>query len=83
MSANNRPSIKITGVRCKCRTCGEVFRSAAGFDKHRVGAHGTADRRCMTEVEMTLAGMARGKDGLWVTRLQEPGGDYWPMASKR
>ena len=73
---------KLTGVRCQCRTCGKVFKSAAGFDKHRTGTHGV-DRRCMTEEEMYAAGMARS-GGLWVTRLHEPGaGALWPMAGRK
>ena len=56
----------LTGNRCECPTCGEVFRSTAAFDKHRTGKHGI-DRRCMTTAEMVGRGMAKAKSG-WVTQ---------------
>jgi hypothetical protein len=36
------------------------------FDKHRTGQHGV-DRRCKTEEEMTVAGMALNALGYWVS----------------
>lgn len=33
--------------RCKCAECGNTFSTESGFDNHRVGEHGTPDRRCV------------------------------------
>lgn len=33
--------------RCKCSVCNNTFSSTSAFDKHRVGAHGTPERRCV------------------------------------
>lgn len=33
--------------RSLCRECSNVFSTTSNFDKHRIGAHGTAERRCI------------------------------------
>ena len=81
MKKYDRSTVKISGVRCKCRTCGAVFNSAAGFDMHRVGNHGI-DRRCLTEEEMLGLGMALSHAGLWVIKLRDPDA-MWPMAGRK
>lgn len=60
--------MKLTGQRNECPSCGELFRSNAAFDKHRIGQFGK-DRRCMTVEEMQAHGMAKNTAGLWVTAL--------------
>lgn len=48
---------------CFCTTCGELFKSVGGFDKHR-----RADPfRCLTTAEMREKGMALNEHGQWVT----------------
>lgn len=54
--------MKLTGHRCKCAGCGNYFSRASVFDKHRTGPY--TDRRCMTDLEMTEAGL-RAIDGIW------------------
>jgi hypothetical protein len=63
-------TLRLTGQRSLCRTCGEYFNSTAAFDKHRIGEHGKS-RRCMTLAEMTAKGMAKATSGFWVTALRE------------
>ncbi len=33
--------------RSLCRECANVFSTTNNFDRHRVGAHGTEERRCV------------------------------------
>jgi hypothetical protein len=58
---------KLSATNCECMTCGEVFKSEAGFNKHRVGKYKPYDRRCLTVPEMTAIGMVRNDKHLWVT----------------
>lgn len=69
-------------AKSTCGGCGEVFKSAGGFDKHRVGGWGDAiyksadkksaigytahSRRCMTPDEMVAAGMLKNAQGWWI-----------------
>lgn len=57
--------MKLSGNRNQCRGCKRYFNSIGAFDKHRIGKHGI-DRRCMTDQEMTGAGMKLRKDGFWI-----------------
>lgn len=52
---------------CKCPTCGWVFNSTYAFDFHRVGGHGSKERRCLTVTEMREAGMERNRRGRWIS----------------
>jgi hypothetical protein len=58
-------SPKLTGSRCKCSGCGEVFSRERAFDRHRVGRYGV-DRRCLTLDEMRARGWELNKAGVWV-----------------
>ena len=57
--------------QCRCPTCGERFRSVAGFDMHRTGKHGV-NRRCRTVAEMEARGMSRNPTGFWLTEARGP-----------
>lgn len=59
------PHVKVTGNRCQCGRCGELFNSPAAFDKHRIGDPN--NRRCMSIIEMDEAGMETNYSGYWVT----------------
>lgn len=56
---------KLTGNRCQCTVCGEVFSRERAFDRHRVGEHGV-NRRCLTLGEMRARGWKRNKAGVWI-----------------
>lgn len=58
--------MKLTGRRNQCPTCGEYFKSDAGFYKHRTGTFLPNTRRCMTVEEMRSAGMVKRGD-CWVS----------------
>jgi hypothetical protein len=58
--------MKLKGQRNQCRGCSLYFNSNLAFDKHRIGQHGV-DRRCRTEEEITVAGMALNALGYWVS----------------
>jgi hypothetical protein len=55
-----------------CTACGEVFRSVAAFDKHRVGTYEPMRRRCLTTDEMIDKGFDIDKFDHWVTSLMDP-----------
>jgi hypothetical protein len=57
---------------CLCRTCGETFKNARAFDKHRKGPITT--RRCLTNAEMLEAGLERNRSGYW--RLSSSGNPW-------
>lgn len=57
---------RLTGNRCECTACGEMFNGVSGFDRHRVGRHGVG-RRCLNVSEMTARGYSRNEAGFWVT----------------
>jgi hypothetical protein len=65
----------LTGNRCQCPTCGEVFNSLSVFDRHRVGSfEGPASacaRRCLSVVEMAARGWSRNGAGYWIERRRE------------
>ncbi len=73
------PVSHLTGRRCACGNCGELFNSLPAFDKHRINIPGTrGDRGCRDELEMIEAGMSVNLAGYWVTEamLNDPfGGD--------
>lgn len=63
---------RLTGSRCACRACGELFNSVTAFDMHRVGYFDNfgTDRRCRTMLEMVAAGMSRNSAGFWITEAR-------------
>lgn len=56
---------RLTGSRCLCRGCGELFNSLKPFDRHRIG--GLLGRRCLTPEEMRSRGMSLNHRGFWRT----------------
>jgi hypothetical protein len=56
---------RLTGNRCVCRGCGQLFNSIKPFDRHRIG--GPLGRRCLTPVEMHGRGMSLNHKGFWRT----------------
>lgn len=55
-----------------CAACHETFVGGAGFDNHRVGKHGTPDRRCeikpyetVNEQGVTIYGHWQDDRGYW------------------
>lgn len=66
----NRAQIpRLTGRRCACSGCGEIFNSTSVFDRHRIGTAGV-NRRCLTVEEMTARGFSRNARGFWRERAQ-------------
>ena len=60
--------MKLNGQRNQCPACSLYFNSNLSFDMHRVGPHGTQERRCLNEEEMLEKGMAKNADGFWVSK---------------
>ena len=44
---------KLTGNRCRCSVCGEVFSTLSGFDSHRRGKYGS-ERKCVLPSTVNL-----------------------------
>ena len=61
---------KLTGSRCKCTACGQLFNSVSTFDQHRVGGweNRGANRRCLTVAEMLTKGWQLNAGGFWIRR---------------
>ena len=61
---------RLTGSRCRCTTCSEVFNSVSVFDRHRVGSwQGRgALRGCLTIDEMVIRGWSVNARGFWIER---------------
>jgi hypothetical protein len=57
----------LRGDKNQCQGCNQYFNSIKAFDKHRTGKHGV-DRRCMTSLEMTEAGMSVNSSSFWITQ---------------
>jgi hypothetical protein len=65
---------RLTGSRCLCRGCGQLFNSVTAFDSHRVDdqtgpAH--AARRCLTLAEMRRIGMSLNSAQFWITEVRK------------
>jgi hypothetical protein len=65
---------RLTGSRCLCRGCGQLFNSVTAFDSHRVDdrtgpAH--AARRCLTPAEMRRVGMSLNATEFWITEVRK------------
>ena len=61
---------KLTGSRCLCRACGELFNSVRAFEAHRAGMH-PPPRRCLTTKEMRRRGMEINAAGFWITKPRD------------
>ncbi|MCC6379949.1 MAG: hypothetical protein IT519_14135 [Burkholderiales bacterium] len=61
----------LTGARCRCGACGDLFNAVSTFDAHRVGAYDA--RRCLSTDEMTARGWLRNVAGFWITSRMPPG----------
>lgn len=61
----------LRGNKNQCAGCLELFNSNHPFDMHRVGDFGVLEgpdrRRCMTQEEMTEAGMLVNSLGYWIS----------------
>jgi hypothetical protein len=59
---------KLTGNRCQCTACGDVFNSTTAFDRHRVGDYSTrVSRQCQTSAELIARGWSHNAAGFWIT----------------
>lgn len=63
-----RTNARLTGKRCKCTACGEVFSTEANFDRHRKGK---GDKRYCVDPEDV---------GLVIKEVST--GSYWCMPSR-
>lgn len=55
---------KLTGNRCKCVVCGEVFSTESNFNKHRVGQYGF-DRKCLNPASANLRIVSTSTGTIW------------------
>ena len=66
----------LTGARCQCPACGELFSSVATFDRHRVGEFasngGTNTRRCLTVAELMAQEWPKTDRGFWLRPAPRP-----------
>lgn len=66
----------LTGKRCMCAACGELFNNAGVFDKHRVGPYAGA-RRCLSRTELVSLGWKHSAAGFWVGRERQRPAGFW------
>src|SRR6516165_8365228 len=61
---------RLTGSRCRCGACGELFNSVSVFDRHRVGpwTDKGVQRRCLSAEEMSARGWQTNVKGFWIER---------------
>jgi len=62
---------RLTGSRCQCEACGQLFNAVSVFDRHRVGGwddHGR-NRRCLAGAEMLAKGWRMNTKGFWIRRF--------------
>lgn len=69
----------LTGKRCQCGGCGEVFSRLRAFDRHRVESYAKPGewqgaRRCLTPAEMTARGWQRNAAGCWILEAMDRAG---------
>ena len=57
---------RLSGSRCQCTVCHDLFGSERGFDRHRIGEVGSPDRRCLTADELAAASWVRDARGFWL-----------------
>ena len=65
---NTTIAYRLTGSRCQCAACGEIFNSVSVFDLHRVGpSRGyPSTRRCLTFGEMMVRGWSQNARSFWI-----------------
>lgn len=73
---------KLTGTRCQCTLCGELFASPRAFDRHRVGPYGMGLRRCLAPEELRANEWAQTVTGFWLTPDRRRAGDG-PQGARR
>jgi hypothetical protein len=61
---------RLTGSRCRCPRCSELFNSVSVFDRHRLGpwTDQGIHRRCLASAEMIQRGWSVTSDGFWIER---------------
>lgn len=59
-----RTNAKLTGKRCQCPECGEVFSTESNFNKHRKGSYGI-DRHCVDPESVGLVVGQVGDNTVW------------------
>ena len=66
-------TLRLTGSRCRCTSCGEYFNSVSIFDLHRVGSWQDrgAHRRCLTVEEMRARGYLKNASGFWIEKSRQ------------
>lgn len=57
-------SAVLTGKRCECPTCSEIFSTVGNFDRHRVGEHGL-NRKCVNPHTVGLEIKTNAKGTFW------------------
>lgn len=57
--------VTTAGTIGHCRACHTSFSGNTVFDLHRVGKHGTVERRCLTTAEMAELGWSVDSRGVW------------------
>ena len=71
---NPAATLRLTGNRCQCPTCGEYFNGVQPFDRHRVGHYANSGqrntRRCLAVAEMEARGWTRNGAGFWTTEAR-------------
>ena len=64
----------VTGRRCQCPTCGDVFSTEANFARHLI--RDRDDRNCIVKIRCkspSLVGLVRDKHGAWAQPSREGG----------
>lgn len=65
-TSNAADGLKLTGNRCLCSACSEIFNSVGAFDRHRAGKADARTCRAPRDIGMTL-----NAAGYWVTAPRE------------
>lgn len=55
----------LTGERCGCTVCREVFSGEEAFSLHRTGSYADGQRRCLSRTEIAEAGLTLRENGVW------------------
>lgn len=58
---------KLTGNKCQCVVCGEVFSTVSNFDKHRKGDH-DGGRYCIDPKDANLTLRETQNGSYWITQ---------------
>jgi hypothetical protein len=59
----------LTGNRCQCTGCGDIFNSTSTFDRHGTGCFDVpGNRRCLSGDELIARGWSRNTAGFWIER---------------